>query len=106
VGPHFAMTPKKPLPAGLGGTVMLTKKTHTLVSIRLESKAISDSEWEALKSALTKKLGPPGPDIMGTNMPSWQQGFRGISLDRTRDGVALMCLDMQLTNQAMDENPK
>jgi hypothetical protein len=104
VGLRFPMTSKKPLPAGLRDTVLVTKKTHTLVSIFLESKPLSDSEWEALKAALTKKLGPPGPDVMGTNMPSWQQLGRGISLDRTPDGVILSWTDLHLTSQAMDED--
>jgi hypothetical protein len=104
VGLRFPMTPKKPVPAGLRGTVLVTKKTHKLVSIFLESKPLSDSEWEALKAALTKKLGPPGPDVMGTNMPSWQQLARGISLDRTPDGVILSWTDLRLTSQAMDED--
>jgi hypothetical protein len=106
VGLRFAMMPKKPLPVGWRGLVMVTKKTHKLISIFLESKNVSDSEWEALKSALTKKLGPPGPDVMGTNMPSWQQGVRGISLDRMNGGAVLLLQDLQLTGQAIDEDPQ
>jgi len=105
VGPRFAMKPKKPLPEGLRGTVMVTKKTHKLMTIYLESKAVSDSEWEALKSALTKKLGPLAPDVLGTNIPTWEQGlYRSISLHRTGDVAFLMWTDMQLTSQAIDED--
>jgi hypothetical protein len=104
VGLRFAMTPKKPLPEGLRAQIMVTKKTHKLMTIYLESKALSDSEWEALKSALTKRLGPVAPDVLGTNSPTWQQGlYRSISLDRTPDVAFLMWTDMQLTSQALDE---
>jgi hypothetical protein len=107
VGLRFALKPKKPLPEGLRGLVMVTKKTHKLMTIYLESKALSDSEWEALKSALTKKLGPLAPDVLGTNIPTWEQGlYRSISLHRTRDLTFLVWTDVQLSGQAMDENPQ
>ena len=105
VGLRFPLKPKKtPLPAGLRCTVMVTKKTHKLESMFLESDAVSDAEWEALKAALTKKFGAPQPDVMETGMPTWGPGLRSLTLMRTSDEVMMSLTDIKLTGQALDEN--